>query len=139
LACAKDLTISECGGQVQQPVQYGRESAHKSRALGNHSSLGVTSARRSTRPSGWPERSQQLQILSSLDRKAILQRFRPLFLLRNIGGCLVFFYAPRFWHPPKILEAPRWFWHLSKILEAPRFWHLPKILEAPSFGICQRF
>jgi hypothetical protein len=28
-------------GQYKQPVQYGRESAHKSRALGNHSSLEV--------------------------------------------------------------------------------------------------
>jgi hypothetical protein len=41
LACAKDLTILEQGGPVQVAVQYGRESAHKSRALGNHSSLGV--------------------------------------------------------------------------------------------------
>ncbi len=40
-ACAKDLTISECGGLVQQPVRYTRESAHKSRELGSHSSLGV--------------------------------------------------------------------------------------------------
>jgi hypothetical protein len=28
-------------GRYKQPAQYGRESAHKSRALGNHSSLGV--------------------------------------------------------------------------------------------------
>jgi hypothetical protein len=28
-------------GQYKQPVQYGRESPHKSRALGSHSSLGV--------------------------------------------------------------------------------------------------
>jgi hypothetical protein len=27
-------------GRYKQPVQYGRESAHKSWALGNHSSLG---------------------------------------------------------------------------------------------------
>jgi hypothetical protein len=27
-------------GQYKQPLQYGRESAHKSWALGNHSSLG---------------------------------------------------------------------------------------------------
>ncbi len=28
-------------GRYKQPVQYGIESAHYSRALGNHSSLGV--------------------------------------------------------------------------------------------------
>jgi hypothetical protein len=28
-------------GQYKQPVQYGGESAHKSGAQGNHSSLGV--------------------------------------------------------------------------------------------------
>ncbi len=33
-------TISKHGGQYKQPVQYGRESSHKSWALGNHSSLG---------------------------------------------------------------------------------------------------
>jgi hypothetical protein len=36
LVAAWIWTISEHGG----PVQYGRESAHKSWALGNHSSLG---------------------------------------------------------------------------------------------------
>ncbi len=36
LACAKVLTIFEHGGLVQ----YGRESAHKSRAWGDPSSLG---------------------------------------------------------------------------------------------------
>ncbi len=41
LACAKDLTILSVVGQYKQPVQYGRESAHKSRAQGDPSSLGV--------------------------------------------------------------------------------------------------
>ncbi len=41
MACAKDLTILSIAARYKQPVQYGRESAHKSRALGNHSSLGV--------------------------------------------------------------------------------------------------
>ncbi len=41
LACAKDLTILSMEGRFQQQVQYRRESAHKSRALGNHSLLGV--------------------------------------------------------------------------------------------------
>jgi hypothetical protein len=41
LACAKDLNILSMAGRYKQPVQYGRESAHKSRALGNHFSLGV--------------------------------------------------------------------------------------------------
>jgi hypothetical protein len=40
-----------------------------------------TLARRKTRPSAGPERSQQLQILPSLNSKAILQRVCLLFLL----------------------------------------------------------
>ncbi len=42
-----------------------------------------TSARRRTRPSAGPERSQQLQIPPSLNSKAILQRVRLIFLLRQ--------------------------------------------------------
>jgi hypothetical protein len=41
LACAKDLTILSVAGRYKQPVQYGRGSAHKSRAQGAPSSLGV--------------------------------------------------------------------------------------------------
>ena len=41
LACAKDLTILSVAGRYKQLVQYGRESAHKSRAQGAPSSLGV--------------------------------------------------------------------------------------------------
>ncbi len=40
LACAKDLTILSVAGRYKQLVQYGRESAHKSRAQGAPSSLG---------------------------------------------------------------------------------------------------
>jgi hypothetical protein len=35
------LPFLSMAGQYKQPVQYRRESAHKSWALGNHSSLGV--------------------------------------------------------------------------------------------------
>jgi hypothetical protein len=41
LACTKDLTTLSVAGRYNKPIQYGRESAHKSRAQGNHSSLGV--------------------------------------------------------------------------------------------------
>ncbi len=41
LACAKDLTILSMAGQYKNLVQYGRESANKSRALESHFSLGV--------------------------------------------------------------------------------------------------
>ncbi len=40
LACAKVLTILSMAGRYNKPVQYGRKSAHKSRAQGNPSSLG---------------------------------------------------------------------------------------------------
>ncbi len=42
-----------------------------------------TSAGRRTRPSAGPERSQQLQILPSLNSKAVLQQVLLLFLLRQ--------------------------------------------------------
>ena len=40
LACAKDLTILSVAGRYNKLVQYGRESAHKSRAQGDPTSLG---------------------------------------------------------------------------------------------------
>jgi hypothetical protein len=41
LACAKDLSILCVAGWYKQPVKYGRESAHKSRAREAPSSLVV--------------------------------------------------------------------------------------------------
>jgi hypothetical protein len=59
-----------------------------------------TSARRRTKPSAGPERSQQLQILPSLNSKAILQRVRLLFLLRQQWWAPSFSSAPTFlWMP----------------------------------------
>ncbi len=40
MACAKVLTIISMAGRYNKSVQYGRESAHKSRAQGDPSSLG---------------------------------------------------------------------------------------------------
>jgi hypothetical protein len=40
LACAKVLTFLSMAGRYNKPVQYGRESVHKSRAQGEPSSLG---------------------------------------------------------------------------------------------------
>ncbi len=55
-----------------------------------------TSARRRTRPSAGPERSQQLQIPPSLNSKAILQRACLLFLQRQHWRMPSFFCAPTF-------------------------------------------
>jgi hypothetical protein len=41
LGDAKDLTVLSVAGRYKQLVQYGGESAHKSRARGAPSSLGV--------------------------------------------------------------------------------------------------
>jgi hypothetical protein len=58
--------------QYKQPVQYGRESAHKSWAPGDHSSLGDymrdSSHQRGTERAG-PGRSRQLEIPLSLNSK----------------------------------------------------------------------
>ncbi len=55
-----------------------------------------TSARRRTRPTAGPERSQQLQIPPSLNSKAILQRVRLLFLLHQHWRTPSFSCAPIF-------------------------------------------
>ncbi len=55
-----------------------------------------TSARRRARPSAGLERSQQLQIPPSLNSKAIPQRVRLLFLLRQHWRTPSFFCAPIF-------------------------------------------
>ncbi len=57
-------------------------------------SLHVRESRRRTRPSAGPERSQKLQILPSLNSKAILQRVRLLFLLRQHWRAHSFSCAP---------------------------------------------
>jgi hypothetical protein len=83
-------------------VQYGRESAHKSRAQGAPSSLGVYMyvnqhiSKEENETSAGPERSQLLQILPSLTAKEILQRLRLLFLLRQHWQAPSFSCAPMF-------------------------------------------
>ncbi len=93
LACAKDLTILKHGGPVQV-ASTGESPPIKAGHWGTIPHLESTctrfntSARRRTRPSAGPERSQQLQILP----KAILQRVCLLFLLRQH-----FCRSQRFW------------------------------------------
>jgi hypothetical protein len=41
MTCAKDLTILSVAGRYKQPVKYANESAHKNRAQGAPSTLGV--------------------------------------------------------------------------------------------------
>ncbi len=82
-----------------------------------------TSARRRTRPSAGPERSQQLQISPSLNSQAILQRVRLLFLQRQ------------HWRAPSFSLAPTFLW--TPIFSyAPSFYHPPKILGVPMFFEC---
>jgi hypothetical protein len=108
-------------GQYNKPVQYRRHSAHKSRAQGDPSSLGFnTSARRKTRPSAGPERSQLLQILTSLTERQFFSVSAYFSCCAYIGGCLVFWFLVGF------LDAPM-FLYATKFLEAPRF------LDAPMF------
>ncbi len=75
----------------------GGESAHKSWALENHSLLGDYMyeiqhiSKEENVLISEPERSQQLQILSSLNSKAVLQRVRLLFLRpQQFWGHLIF-------------------------------------------------
>ncbi len=80
---------------TNRPVQHGRESAHKSRAHGAPSSLIWSlhvrdSARRRTRPSAGPERSQLLQILPSLTVRQFFSGSAYFSWCANIGGPQVF-------------------------------------------------
>jgi hypothetical protein len=69
---AKVFDIFSMAGRYNKPVQYGRESAHKSRAAGGNALLDDCMhgeqhhSGRSRRSSVGPERSQQLRILPSL-------------------------------------------------------------------------
>jgi hypothetical protein len=120
-------------GRYKQPVQYGRESAHKSRALGSIPHLESTctrfntSARRRTRPSAGPERSQQLQIPPSLNSKTILQRVRLLFLLRQH-----FCRRQGFWMR-QVFSIRKSFWMRQVFSICQRFW------MRQVFSIRQRF
>ncbi len=147
LACAKDLTNLSVAGTNSRyitgespPIKAGHREL-----LPHWESTCMrfnTSARRRTRLSAGPVRSQQLQIPPSLNSKAILQRDCLLFLLcqhwqrpsfswvPTFLKTPIFFHAPSFYHPPKILDAPS-FYHPPKILDAPSFYHPPKILKAP--------
>jgi hypothetical protein len=88
----------------------GAESAHKSRALENTFltwRLHVrdsTSTRRRTCSSAGPGRSQQLQILPSLNSKAVLQRVCLLFLLRQ------HFYGRQYFPRRRVFTKRQRFW-----------------------------
>jgi hypothetical protein len=92
-----------------------------------------TSSRRRTRPSAGPERSQQLQIPPSLNSKAILQRVRLLFLLRqHFCRCQHFSIHQRFWIR-QVFSIHRRFWIRQVFSIRQRFW-IPQV-----FNIRQRF
>ncbi len=110
MTCAKDLTILSVAGRYKQPVQYGRESAHTTCTRIN------TSARRRTRPSAGPERSQQLQILPSLNSKAVLQRVRLLFLLRQ------HFYGRQYFSRRQVFSIRQRFWIRQVFWMRQCFW-----------------
>jgi hypothetical protein len=90
-----------------------------------------TLARRRTRPSAEPERSQQLQILLSLDSKAILQRVRLLLLLPNISvGAKDFGYA-------KVLASAKDF-GCAKVLASTKDFGCAKVLASAKDSGCAK-
>jgi hypothetical protein len=93
-----------------------------------------TSARRRTRPSEGPERSQQLQILPSLTVRQFFSGVAYLSCCANIGGRLVFRMCQHFYRVgSNIFPCAKRFLHPPKIFDAPRFWHPPKIEGAYVF------
>jgi hypothetical protein len=98
-----------------------------------------TSARRRSRPSAGPEKSQLLQIPPSLNSKAVLQRVRLLFLLRQH-----FCGRQRFWMRQTFSICQRFWMRQSFSIHQnfgcsqtlsirQRFW------MRQTFNICQRF
>ena len=131
MACAKLLTIFFLVWRIGTSSRYSTgESPHIKaghRELLLHLETACTrfntSARRRTRPSAGHERSQQLQILPSLNSQAILQRVRLLFLQHH------------HWRAPSFSLAPTFLW--TPIFSyAPSFYHPPKILGVPMFFEC---
>ncbi len=138
LACAKDLTILKHGVPVRgkgesPPVKAGYWGTIPH--LESTCTRFNTSARRRTRPSTGPEKSQQLQILPSLNSKAILQRICLLFLLRQH-----FRRRQRFWMH-QVFSIRQRFWMRQVFSIRQRFWMcqyycIPSVfLDAPMFCI----
>jgi hypothetical protein len=69
-----------------------------------------TSARRSTRPSAWPERSQLLRTLPSLTVRQFFSAYFFLlcqhWLMPSFSCAPIFSYAPRFLYAPRFWNAP---------------------------------
>jgi hypothetical protein len=117
-------------GWYTQPVQYGREFAHKSRAAWAVSSLGVCMRERqhiyedlNESSSASPGGSQQLEIPPSLNRKraASIFQFRWFF---SRG----FQRPPRFYCPPVFCMAPTF----SK--SGCFFWKAPILFKSACFS-----
>ncbi len=102
-----------------------------------------TSARRRTRPSAGPERSQLLQILLSLTVRQLFSGPACFSCCANIGGRLVFsmrqsfcrrqcFWKHQGWHPPRLLDVPM-FLYPPRFLDAPMFLYPQRFLDSPMF------
>jgi hypothetical protein len=95
-------------GRYKQPVQYGRESAHKGRAAWAVFSIGVCMRERqhiyedlNESSSASPGGSQQLEIPRSLNSKQAAN-FLQIHWFFNLA--LGFQCPPRFYHPPIFLR-----------------------------------
>ncbi len=126
----------EHGGPVQTGRYSTRESlpikaGHKGTIpqLESTCTLLDTSARRRTRPSAGPKRSQLLQILLSLTLRQFFSGSAYFSCCANTGRRLVFPVRQHF------VEANifPWFWHPPKFLDAPMFLYPPRFLDAPMF------
>jgi hypothetical protein len=105
-----------------------------------------TSTRRRTSSSAGPGRSQQLEILPSLNSKDFFSGPPTFPAAPTFSWTLTFWQAPQilgppcFYHPPGFWHAPC-FYHLPGFWNAPCFYHPPGFWHAPCFyhppGFCQ--
>jgi hypothetical protein len=143
-------TILSVAGRYNKLVWYGRESTHKAghkRTIPYLESTCTqfnTPARRRTRPSAGPERSQLLRILPSLTVRQCFSGAAYFSCCANIGRRLVFlaattlagaefFLCTNVSVSANIYPCSKGFSIRQSFLDAPMFFYPPRFLYAPMF------
>ncbi len=103
-------------GRYKQPVQYGKESAHKSRAAGAPSPLGHY-MRDSSHQQGGEHQRDQGEVCSWRFRQALTESGLPAFPVLPV--------FPQTWifHQARGFQHPQWFYHPPDFLWPRGFYH----------------
>ncbi len=143
-------------GRYKQPVQYGRNSAHKSRAAWAVFSLGVCMRERqhiyedlNKCSSASPGGSQQSEILPSPNSKRAANFFQIRWYFTRRGDFnarqdsivrLYFCQTPTFFKSPNILYICQYFESRQHFVHPPIFWKAPTFCKSANIlEICRYF